>query len=231
MFSLKRIMDTYRNKSFPGFLRFLLQLEREKRLNFLYKIHSLYNKQILLSYCTHAGSSLKVGPNELTLKIRGNVSLTFGSNIQIFTPIHISLTSYFCSHARLTIGDGTHIGPGTAIRVAKAVDIGKNCLIARSVRIFDHNGHPLEPAMRLARKKIPDKEIRPIVIGDNVWIGENAFINAGVNIGSNSIVSANSLVTKDVPENVIVLGNPARPTYWFNRSKNSEPRLPAKSIS
>ena len=170
------------------------------------------------------GSHLAVGPHEMTLKIRGNVELALGSNIHIFTPVHISLTSYFCPQAKLSIGNGTHIGPNTAIRVAKSVEIGENCLIARTVRIFDHNGHPLEPAMRLARQKIPDDEIRPIVIGNNVWIGEGAFINAGVTIGSNSIISANSVVTKDVPENVIVLGAPARVTYWFERSKNREPR-------
>jgi acetyltransferase-like isoleucine patch superfamily enzyme len=74
--------------------------------------------------------------------------------------------------------------------------------------------------MRLEKKKVPQNEIRPVIIGDNVWIGENAIITAGVTIGSNSIVAANALVVKNVPENIIVLGNPARPSYWFNKSKD-----------
>lgn len=229
MFGSESVIDEWRSRSIVDFFRFFLRLEQEKRYSVIRKIRSWYNKQILLSYCPSAGPQVVVGPDDMTLKIYGNVVLALGSSIKIFTPIHISLTSYFCPQAKLTIGDGTHIGPGTAIRVAKSVAIGKNCLIARTVRIFDHNGHPLDPAMRLARQKIPEDEIRPVVIGDNVWIGEGAVINAGVTIGSNSIVSANSVVTKDVPENVIVLGSPARTTYWFTRSKKQESGTKEKS--
>ena len=52
-----------------------------------------------------------------------------------------------------------------------------------------------------------------------MWIGEDSHINAGVSIGSGYIVSANSVVTKDVPENVIVFGSPARVIYWLKREK------------
>jgi acetyltransferase-like isoleucine patch superfamily enzyme len=222
MFSLKRINMEWKSRSLKHFLRFLLQLEREKRTYYVDKYLSWYNKQIFISHCNIVGTGLQVGPKEMVLKVRGNVSLELGNNVNIFTPIHISLTSYFCQDSKLEIGDGTHIGPYTAIRVAKNIKIGRNCLIARWVRIFDHSGHPLDPDMRLARKKIPGNEIRPVIIGDNVWIGEDSFINAGVTIGSGSIVSANSIVTKNVPENVIVFGSPARVINWLKREK-SEP--------
>jgi acetyltransferase-like isoleucine patch superfamily enzyme len=51
---------------------------------------------------------------------------------------------------------------------------------------------------------------KPVIIEENVWIGANAVILPGVKIGKNSIVGAGSIVTKDVEENVIVAGNPAR---------------------
>ena len=52
--------------------------------------------------------------------------------------------------------------------------------------------------------------IKPVIIKENVWIGENARICKGVTIGKNAIVAANSIVTKDVPDNSIAAGNPAR---------------------
>jgi len=187
-----------------------MQFEREKRNLFVNKVLSWYNKQILFSYCTRVGSRIRVGPKELTLKISGNVELLLDDDILIHSPLHISLTSYFCPYSKLEIGKGTHIGPYTAIRVAKHIKIGERCLIARWVRIFDHNGHAIDPGLRWERKKTPIDEIRPVSIGDNVWVGENVFIQAGVSIGSGSIIAANSVVTTDVPENVIFGGNPAR---------------------
>ncbi|MCK4788497.1 MAG: hypothetical protein KAV87_32450 [Desulfobacteraceae bacterium] len=67
------------------------------------------------------------------------------------------------------------------------------------------------------RMQVPSEEVRTVKIGDNVWLGENVFIQAGVTIGSNSIISANSVVIKNVPENVIAFGSPARVIGWLNK--------------
>ena len=51
---------------------------------------------------------------------------------------------------------------------------------------------------------------KPIKIGDNVWIGGNVVINPGVSIGENSVIGSGSVVTKDIPNNVIAIGNPCK---------------------
>ena len=69
---------------------------------------------------------------------------------------------------------------------------------------------PVDPEARLKDQAASDAEVRPIAIGDNVWIGGRAVIFPGVTIGEGSIVSACAVVTADVPPYSIVAGNPAR---------------------
>jgi maltose O-acetyltransferase len=97
--------------------------------------------------------------------------------------------------------------------------MGDYVSIGQNVTIMDNNNHPIQPDdMKIKQHSESGDELRswkysvskPIVIGNNIWIGVNARINKGVNIGSNSIIAANSVVTKDVPENCIAAGNPAK---------------------
>ena len=67
-------------------------------------------------------------------------------------------------------------------------------------------GHPLHYEPR-----IKDIEFaKPVVIGNNVWIGGNVTINPGVTIGDNSVIGSGAVVTKDIPENVLAVGNPCK---------------------
>jgi len=85
------------------------------------------------------------------------------------------------------------------------VTIGDNVMAGPNVQIYTAT-HPIDPDERNSGKELG----YPIVIGDNVWLGGSAVICPGVTIGDNVVVAAGAVVTKDVPENVVVGGNPAK---------------------
>lgn len=106
---------------------------------------------------------------------------------------------------RISIGARTFVNYNlTALDVAP-ITIGEDCQIGPNVQLLTPT-HPLEPQSR--RDKL--EAARPITIGDNVWIGGGATILPGVAVGENSIVGAGAVVTKDVPANTVVVGNPVR---------------------
>ena len=111
-------------------------------------------------------------------------------------------TNIWITHSGSLILNSGFINEDVTITCAKRIIIGKNAHIARGVVIRDYDGHYIEDASYRTAK--------PITIGDNVWIGYRAMILKGVTIGNNSVVAANSVVTKNVPPNCIVAGNPAK---------------------
>lgn len=90
------------------------------------------------------------------------------------------------------------------IDVAK-VTIGENCMMAPNVAIYTA-GHPIHPA---ARNSAYEYGIE-VTIGDNVWLGGNTVVVPGVHIGSNVVIGAGSVVTKDIPDWSVAVGNPCR---------------------
>jgi maltose O-acetyltransferase len=85
------------------------------------------------------------------------------------------------------------------------VRIGDHCMLGPGVQIYTAT-HPIDPTERISGKEFA----KPINIGNNVWIGGNAVINPGVTIGDNAVIASGAVVTKDVPNNVVVGGNPAK---------------------
>ncbi len=102
------------------------------------------------------------------------------------------------------VGENFYAGFNCTILDMAEVRIGDNCLIAPHVGIYTA-GHSINPA---GRHKTGFAQ--PITIGNNVWIGGHCVVLGGVKIGDNSIIAAGSVVTKDVPENTIFAGNPAK---------------------
>ncbi|MFF9060254.1 sugar O-acetyltransferase [Streptomyces sp. NPDC014882] len=123
-----------------------------------------------------------------------------GEEAHVRPPLHVDYGS------NITIGARTFVNYNlTALDVA-AITIGQDCQIGPNVQLLTPT-HPLEPEPR--RDKL--EAARPITIGDNVWLGGGVIVLPGVTIGDNSVVGAGAVVTKDLPANVVAVGNPARP--------------------
>ena len=105
------------------------------------------------------------------------------------------------------------INSGCRFQDQGGVYIGENSLIGHNVVVATLN-HEMDPYHRA------DLHPKPIHIGKRVWIGSGSILLPGVTIGDNSVVGAGSVVTKDVPPNVIVAGNPAK--FIKNIDKKAE---------
>jgi acetyltransferase-like isoleucine patch superfamily enzyme len=107
----------------------------------------------------------------------------------------------------VSIGAKTVMGQECTISAYQHVEIGRECIVAdRAMLIdFDHGVVEVERPIRL--QGIYKRDVR---VGHNVWMGYGACILRGVSVGSNAIVGTSAVVTRDVPENAVVAGVPAR---------------------
>jgi acetyltransferase-like isoleucine patch superfamily enzyme len=149
------------------------------------------------------------------LKSTAPRAVVFGDHVSVYGGCSFSIGV----KGSCRVGDFTLLN-GALVMAEERIEIGSHCLISWNVGIADSDFHPLAPAQRIIdahavapffKDRPPRPEIRtaPVIISDNVWIGMNAVILKGVTIGENSVVAAGAVVTKSVPGNVVVAGNPA----------------------
>lgn len=134
------------------------------------------------------------------------VSRPIGTALGVARPVMLRCLT---SDAIIEIGEDAGLS-GTVICAAIRVKIGDRSLIGADVKIFDTDFHQHAPLGR--RYAVPDwpKISAPVIIGNDVFIGTGAIIQKGIQLGNGSIVAAGSVVTKDVPPNAVVGGNPAK---------------------
>ena len=111
----------------------------------------------------------------------------------------------------IIIGNNSFIGVGNVI--IGPVMIGSNTMLAQNVVLSGMNHGYEDVEVPPIKQKISTKQIN---IGDSVWVGANVTVTAGVTIGKHSVVGAGSVVTKDVPEYSVAVGNPARVIKKYN---------------
>ncbi len=140
-----------------------------------------------------------------------------GENCYVEPPLHANwgCNTHFGNNVyanfNLTLVDDVDIYVGDSVM------FGPNVTVATA-------GHPIDPELR---RRVGQFNV-PVHIGNNVWIGANSVILPGVRIGDNSVIGAGSVVTKDIPANVVAVGNPCRvlreigehdKTYYFKDRK------------
>jgi len=113
---------------------------------------------------------------------------------------------FYCSYGQnIHIGDYVYLNVLCTILDCHEVRIGHHVMIGPSVQIYTA-AHDLEAESRIQGWEVA----KPIVIEDNVWLGGGAILLPGVRIGRNAVVGAGAVVSRDVPANTVVAGNPAR---------------------
>ncbi len=185
---------------------------------FLYGVHVVVGTGCLLllkifwyeplfrSQCESVGQGLEMDRLHF---LTGHGRIVIGDYVCLSGKSGITFGNRWKVSPELVIGDHTFIGHGCSIAVADSVRIGRYCRLAGGVSVSDYDGHPIDPMLRRTQPA-PPAAIRPVVIGDDVWIGRGASILKGVTIGDRAIIGAGAVVTRAVPPDVIVAWNPAR---------------------
>lgn len=126
-----------------------------------------------------------LGKTKENIFIHPPLYVDYGRHIEVGENFYANMDCIFLDVNKITLGDYVMLGPRVSLYTA---------------------GHPIDPLVRASELEYG----LPITIGDYVWIGGNSVVLPGVNIGNNVIVGAGSVVTKDIPDNWIVGGNPAK---------------------
>ncbi len=177
--------------------------EKEKMLNQL--LYDANYDQALLQERQHAKDlcydynltrpSDVEGQNAILLKLIGSMK----ANCTITAP-------FYCDYGyNIHLGENFYSNHNLVILDCARVTFGNNVFVAPNCGFYTA-GHPIDYPTRNRGLEYA----YPITVGDNVWIGAGVHVMPGVTIGSNVVIGAGSIVTKDIPSNVVAVGNPCR---------------------
>jgi maltose O-acetyltransferase len=128
--------------------------------------------------------------------------------------------------SEITIGEGNTFSNNISIVANQRVTIGNHCVMGDQVAIIDCDFHELSPETRNRSAG----HIRPVHIGNNVWLGSRVMVLKGVTIGDNSVIGAMSMVNKSIPPNCLAAGFPARVVRRLDEPPEKQ-RRPNETIS
>lgn len=158
-------------------------------------------------------------------KVIGTKAITFKGNVHINRYAWIEAVHNFLDQTftpSIVIGLNFAAADRLHISCINKIQIADNCLFGSGVYIADHNHGAYKGLNQSSPSESPVNRrlasFGAVDIGSNVWLGDNVVIVGSVKIGSGAVVGANSVVTKDIPSNVIVVGNPIKLLKKFNNS-------------
>ena len=159
-----------------------LAKEQLRRLDRLYDFNQTRPSEMPKRMALLKGILAEVGEN---CYVEPPLHANWGCHTHFGNNVYANFNLTLVDDTDIYVGDGVLFGPNVVVAVA---------------------GHPVDPDLR---RKVAQFNL-PVHIGNNVWIGAGAIILPGITIGDNSVIGAGSVVTKDVPANVVAVGNPCR---------------------
>ena len=144
------------------------------------------------SKCVCLNNSVKIMPYSMIVSLKGGkIEIGEGSTVSMFS----------------------RIGSAGHIRIGRYVEMGPNCFIAD----FNHEYRDISVPIKMQGISIHNNNFKPnIEIGDGSWLGTHVVIVGNVNIGKHCVIGANSVVTKDIPDNCVAVGVPAKVIKRYN---------------
>ncbi len=135
------------------------------------------------------------GPNPVMKELLGTMS----EGVFIEMPFH-------CAYGvNLHLGKNVYFNAGAAILDCARIEVGDNSMFGPAVQIYTAS-HDFDPVKRAGGRETA----HPITIGHDVWVGGGTILCPGITIGDNTVIGAGSVVTRDIPANVVAVGNPCR---------------------
>ncbi|GAB6067988.1 hypothetical protein JCM13664_13070 [Methylothermus subterraneus] len=140
----------------------------------------------------------------------GRSRIVLGERVSLYEGVRLVIGDGLCPEARLVIGDDTIVNVYAYLSGEGGLEIGPKVLIGPHAMLLSA-GHRTEGNLPIRDNPLSYGAIR---IGEGAWIGAGAIVLQGVLIGAGAVVGAGSVVTKDVPDEAVVVGSPARFLRW-----------------
>lgn len=152
--------------------------------------------------CSTVGKNFKAGT--FIPFVEGTGAIHVGDHVKFYGKQTFLFAAIRDAVPEICVGDNTGFGHNTVFDIAGKLTIGEHCMIASNVLFQDCSGHSIVAEIRAAGTPPSERDIKEIVIGDNVWIGTGAYILPGAVIGDNCVIAANTAVSRKIPNNSLV---------------------------
>ena len=180
------------------------------------KISKAENQNVQREVSSNRSISSSIVMIDPTCDIRGIERMSFGKNVVIQKDCWLNIAFHNPAPSpMIVIDEGTNIGRRCTLSAANRIFIGKFVLIAPNVFIADTQHEYQKLGIPIMHQGITTHNDR-VTIGDETWIGINAVIMGNVAVGKHCVIGANAVVTKDVPDYCVAVGNPAKVVKTFD---------------